>query len=213
MRNRTLIAAALALGCNKPPPERSEAPAAPRASLSAAPSAPQPSVRPAKLPAAKPAQPPEPEEEEEAEPDGGKWKEDGDVSVMDGLVTGFAALEAEEPLPGFGGALKPTLMIRCTPKRELDVFVATNAIVRGHYETEVQYRLDSSPPITQEWTRSEDHRMIFAPKPRAMYDQIAKSERLLVRYQPIFGPSRIATFDVRGLSARSGQIKHCLKRR
>ncbi|MFO0579807.1 MAG: hypothetical protein U1A78_38025 [Polyangia bacterium] len=184
----------------KAPPK----PVEPRGSLSAVQREPEPRIAP--QPAAVPAEKPE--------SIGGKWIEDADVSVMDGLATGYAALDAEEPLPAVGGERKPTLMIRCTPKRKLELYVVANAPVRGEDgETEVQYRLDSNPPITQKWTESDDYTSIFAPRPLPMYDQIAKSERLLVKYQPFVGPPRVATFDVRGLRARSGQLSGCLKRR
>lgn len=149
-----------------------------------------------------------------SKPASGKWHADGDISVMDALVTGYAMLDGEEALPTLGGPKKPSLIIRCTPKKRLEIYVVANMPIRSEDgEAEVQYRFDSNPPTTQHWNLGADHDAIFASRARDLYDHIAKADRMLVRLDALIGAPRIATFDVRGLRQSSGMLTACLKKR
>ncbi len=163
-----------------------------------------------------PAEEPRPTEVADlSRPTVSKWIEDGDVSVMDGLVTGISALDAEEALPTLHGSQKPLLIVRCTPKHRMEIYVNLHVPLRSYDgdETEIQYRFDSNPPTTQRWQLGEDNNVVFAPRSRELYDRMVKAERLLVHFQAFVGPGRIATFDVRGLKQSSKQLTGCLKKR
>lgn len=161
----------------------------------------KPAVKPIVAPAAQP----------DMAPSGGAWTEGSFVSVMDATATSMVSVLGMEELPTLSGPQKPDLTIRCKGK-SLDVmFIAKVPFAITGEDPVIRYRTESTKPVSQRWTESEDREAAFSRKPRELYAQILKAQRLYVEFSPIAGPNRIAIFEVAGLAQHAAALKPCVK--
>jgi hypothetical protein len=95
-----------------------------------------------------------------------------------------------------------TLFVRCS-ERKTDAFVNADTIVDNEG---VRVRFDDSPPIRQSWSKSTDHKALFAPDAITFARDLTKAKQFLFEFTPFEERERTITFEVSGLERKLQKI-------
>lgn len=138
-----------------------------------------------------------------------KWQVSEDRSSMDDSPWITLSLTAENEVQGWLHSQTPVLFVRCMEGR-IDTFIETGMSTSpelGRYnEYTVRLRFDDGKPISQRWSESTDHKVLFAPKGLSVAQMISKADRMLFEFTPFNSPPAIARFKVAGLASKLNKV-------
>jgi hypothetical protein len=95
-----------------------------------------------------------------------------------------------------------TLFIRCS-EHKTEAFVNTDTIVDNEG---VRIRFDDSSPVRQSWSKSTDHKALFAPDAVTFARDLTKARKFLFEFTPFEERERTITFEVSGLDGKLQKI-------
>lgn len=135
-----------------------------------------------------------------------KWTGGESKSEMDDTKTVVFHLEAENEIQGWLAKERPTLIVRCQ-ERKTETYVITNMAANpelGEFQRHtVQVRFDERAAASQMWRASTDDKALFAPNSVPFAQNLAKAQRLRVRFTPFNASPQTIEFDVRGFDAHA----------
>jgi hypothetical protein len=166
------------------------------------------------------SRPKEPKAEPAASVAPDKWRESQGRSSMDDTVTYSVNLDAEGT-----GSVRPKLSITCSSGK-LHMYVDTRTVLQQDPAFEisscsaVRYRFDQGEAKQGLcWSFSNDHQAVFVPEGSVVpsnnqhqyvaefVDQLAEARVFRFEYNPLYGESAVAEFDVHGLPDHIKRLK------
>jgi len=100
------------------------------------------------------------------------------------------------------GSEGATLFIRCS-QHKTEAFVNTDTIVDNEG---VRIRFDDFSPVRQSWSKSTDHKALFAPDAVTFARDLTKARKFLFEFTPFEERERTITFEVSGLDGKLQKI-------
>jgi hypothetical protein len=100
------------------------------------------------------------------------------------------------------GSEGATLFIRCS-EHKTEAFVNTDTIVDNEG---VRIRFDDSSPVRQSWSKSTDHKALFAPDAVTLARDLTKARKFLFEFTPFEERERTISFEVSGLEGKLRKI-------
>jgi hypothetical protein len=95
-----------------------------------------------------------------------------------------------------------TLFIRCA-EHKTEAFVNTETILDNEG---VRVRFDDSSPVRQAWSKSTDHKALFAPDAITFARDLTKAQKFFFEFTPFEERERTISFEVSGLDGKLQKV-------
>ena len=140
------------------------------------------------------------------------WSSENQDAWIDDRRRGTAfELLSENSVQTWQGAVRPSLVVRCTMK-SVEAFVVTNSPLKIDPRIDgktVTISMDGEPFRTEHWADSDRHTAVFAPDPASFMQRVRTARTLQFGYSPHNASDVVAHFHVEGIDALIAASKHC----